>query len=570
MIPPVMGGSVLSDGERELFVRFRDDPETKDWVVLHSLDVAKHRSQVSGEIDFIVIVPGQGVVCLEVKACRSLTVEEGGWRYGRSSTWDTRGPFKQASEAMHSLRDQITRTRPELRNIVFWSAVAFTHMAFAMESPEWHKWQAFDREFLNERGIVAAMRSVLRNARKRLSETPTARFASNSQSPIPKEVRVLVDVLRPNFESYESPRARVARAAAEAKKYTEEQYRALDFAEDNARVTFAGPAGTGKTLLALESARRAAQSGRRTLFLCYNELLGKWLEEESRPLGPMVEFDRIARRMLKVSGLDPKEHRNFWQTELPIAAIRAIKDDGGVSFPPFDELIVDEAQDFLRGEYIDFLDCCVIGGLSSGRIKLFGDYERQSIYQAAELVLGELKDGWIPDLAIVRLRENCRNLPRVALLARSLGGLDPDYRKILRQDDEIEPTVVEFTSDADQQTKLLDILVDLRTEGFPLADIAVLSMTPENMCMARTTAGGRNPSISGAETPGASNVISSSIRRFKGLEASVVVVTDIADISSDEAQKLMYVAVTRPLSRLVLLMNSATARQYKKLRSETQ
>src|SRR5258708_31557151 len=189
MIPPVMGGDVPSDGERALFSKFRDDPATKEWVVLQSLDVAKHRSQVSGEIDFIIIVPSQGVVCLEVKACRSLKVESGSWQYGRSRDWDSRGPFKQASEAMHSLRDQIIQTRPELRNIVFWSAVAFTHMSFDMESPEWHRWQVLDQEFMRSRGLAASVLAVLRNARKRLSETATARwFASNSQSPTPKEV----------------------------------------------------------------------------------------------------------------------------------------------------------------------------------------------------------------------------------------------------------------------------------------------------------------------------------------------------------------------------------------------
>ncbi|TWT06138.1 nuclease-related domain-containing DEAD/DEAH box helicase [Reyranella sp. CPCC 100927] len=568
MIPPVMGGSTPSDGERDLFAKFRDDPDTRDWVVLHSLDIAKHRSQVSGEIDFVVLIPSQGVVCLEVKACRTLKVESGGWKYGQSGTWDMRGPFRQASEAMHSLRDQIVQARPELRNIVFWSAVAFTHMSFRMESAEWHRWQVLDQEFLKSRGLAAAVHAVLRNARRRLTETPSARwFDPNRQSPSPKEVGALVAVLRPNFESYESPRDRVARAAADAKKYTEEQYRALDFAEDNARVTFSGPAGTGKTLLALESARRAAESGHRTLFLCYNELLGKWLENEARSLGPAVEVDRIASRMLKVSGLNARDDRRFWDSELPRAALSAIRDDDGASFNSFDELIIDEAQDFLRGDYIDFLNCCVKGGLSRGRIKLFGDYERQSVYRAAELDLSELKDGWIPDLAVVRLRENCRNLPRVACLARDLGGLAPDYRKILRQDDEVDPTMIEFTSDTDQQRKLLDVLVELRAEGFALADIAVLSMTPENMCMIRARAAGAFVTNSG-ESPRSGGVFSSSVRRFKGLEASVVVVTDINDISSNEVQKLMYVAVTRTLGRLILLMNSQACREYKLLKSK--
>ena len=124
MIPPVMNASVSSDGERKLFIQFKSAPGTENWVVLHSLDIARHRSQVSGEIDFVIIIPELGVLCLEVKACRSLDIRDGRWRYGSQRMWDSRGPFKQASEAMHSMRNYIVGTAPGLSNVVFWSAVA--------------------------------------------------------------------------------------------------------------------------------------------------------------------------------------------------------------------------------------------------------------------------------------------------------------------------------------------------------------------------------------------------------------------------------------------------------------
>src|SRR5688500_9443632 len=97
MIPPVVHGGCTSPGEREIFRRLRDDPATSDWIVLHSLDVAEHRKQIAGEIDFVVIVPAKGVLCLEVKACRSLRRDGGLWYYGTEAKADARGPFKQAS-----------------------------------------------------------------------------------------------------------------------------------------------------------------------------------------------------------------------------------------------------------------------------------------------------------------------------------------------------------------------------------------------------------------------------------------------------------------------------------------
>ena len=563
MIPPVIGAQTVSDGERQIFEALKNDIGAEDWVVLHSLDLAKHQAQVTGEIDFVVIVPRLGVVCLEVKACRSLEVVDGRWRYGQAVAWDERGPFKQAALAMHSLRAHLIKAAPTLNGIVFCSAVAFTHMSFEVASPEWHRWQTLDRDYLRSRGAVAAILSVLRNMRQRLAKTPSARwFRTDNTRPDRSDVKRLVSVFRPNFESYESPRARVDRVKAEAKKYTERQSLALDFAEGNERVVFEGPAGTGKTLLAIEAARRAARSGRRTLFLCYNELLGVWLKREVSPLASMVDFDRVARRMLDVSGLRVSEDPDFWSTVLPFAAIAALEDNPDGPLRPYEQLIVDEAQDFLRDGYIDFLDRSVIGGLQRGRVMLFGDFERQAVYREADLSLAELKAGWIPDLANFRLRDNCRNRPRVAALASILGGLDPDYRSVMREDDQIDPTIVEYIDDQEQQGKLIQTLLDLLDEGVEPSDIAVLSMRPFDMCMDRISGASEKSAFSGGEGPGNGGAFSTSIRRFKGLEAPVVVVTDIDEIVSEEAQKLFYVAVTRAIDKLVLLIRSGARQEY--------
>ena len=104
MIPPTIPTSCPSPGEHEIFAKLKDDEATRDWIVLHSLDIAQHLRQVSGEADFVIIVPSLGVLCLEVKACRSLERRDGHWFYGRDPKGDARGPFKQAAEAMHSPR----------------------------------------------------------------------------------------------------------------------------------------------------------------------------------------------------------------------------------------------------------------------------------------------------------------------------------------------------------------------------------------------------------------------------------------------------------------------------------
>ncbi len=75
---------------------------------------------------------------------------------------------------------------------------------------------------------------------------------------------------------------RIGRAEEKLLSLTEEQYDRLDELEDNPRCLFEGAAGTGKTLLAVEYARRRARAGDSVLLVCFNRLLGAWLQEQLR------------------------------------------------------------------------------------------------------------------------------------------------------------------------------------------------------------------------------------------------------------------------------------------------
>ena len=81
MVPSYISEDTKSPGEKALFHKFREDPGTSGWIVLHSLGVAKHKDRISGELDFVVIIPREGVLCIEVKA-GNVARKEGYWLYG--------------------------------------------------------------------------------------------------------------------------------------------------------------------------------------------------------------------------------------------------------------------------------------------------------------------------------------------------------------------------------------------------------------------------------------------------------------------------------------------------------
>lgn len=559
MIPAVIGDETSSPGEKELFNRFIADPGTEGWAVLHSLDVPRHRRQISGEIDFVIVVPGHGVLCLEVKSHRSVRRDPTGlWHLGQDPP-NRIGPFRQASEGMHSLREYVTARAPEMRSVLFWSAVCFTQTPFTLSSPaEWHDWQVIDAASLRARPLSTSIRAVLTHARSLIaSKSGTSWFEPASEMPTAPDVDALVKVLRPGFEFFESPKSRRRQREDELLRYTTEQYVALDAMNPalNPRVVFQGSAGTGKTLLALEETRRSVLRGQRVLLCCYNRLLGTWLRRECEPLGHRVTASTFHQQLLDMTHVrvPAKAGPIFWEEELPDAALeKALETD----FVSFDVLIVDEAQDLLRDEYLDVLDAVLRGGLASGQWRLFGDFEHQALYGSSCLPIGEVLAERAPGTVRYLLAKNCRNTPRIASFVTLLAAYDRGSGSVLRPDSGIEPETLYFDTPDDQVAKLAELLDGLFAEGYSGREIVVLSPRSVGSAAERLTdpPWGDRLKPASAGTPG--GVRYSTVHAFKGLEAPVIIVTDVTSIGSEADNSLFYVAVTRATERLYVLAAS--------------
>ena len=562
--------------------------------MLHSLDIADPATRLAAEIDFVVVAPGRGVLVLEVKGAHSIRRQEGLWFYGGERAPDARGPFKQAAESMHSLRAHLVKQHRDLARVVFWSAVCFPYVDFPEASEEWFPWQVIDRRALQARELAVSLEAVLDRARERLVQKGAPWFHPEREEPRPEQCAQMVAALRGDFELFESPRARSRRLEAEVRRYTEEQFEALDAIDGNPRIVFDGPAGTGKTLLAIETARRAASAGRRVLLLCFNRPLGRWLQEETESLLPAaagrpgVTARTLHEHMRLLAGVRPTPEQAcsqaFWQEELPELAQLALLErvekaasDGGRSRFLYDEVVLDEAQDVLRPSYLDFLDLSVAGGLEGGVWRFFGDFEHQRIYDAAALGVDEFLRGRGSGAVRYGLRINCRNTPRVAELALRCGDVRPGYKRVRRPDDESAPEIRYWGDEAEQQRLLVEALVELEREGYGGADVAVISPAGDDRCAAAglsaqpwrdrlqplvrearllddeqlaagvVTEGDWPAACIPSDLDGVDLLSGKtrycSIYRFKGLEAPAVVITDVTEIDEPAARALLYVAL---------------------------
>ena len=154
-------------------------------------------------------------------------------------------------------------------------------------------------------------------------------FDHAAGEPTPDSVKASWPNCVADFEFFESPKARARRVDEEIRHYTEEQFRALDNMRRMPRVVFDGPAGTGKTLLALEAARRSHAAGKSVLFLCFNRPLCEWLQDQAAELldagrTPTVTIRTVHQYMTDLAGRSakgsPKDRAAYWDRALPEAA----------------------------------------------------------------------------------------------------------------------------------------------------------------------------------------------------------------------------------------------------------
>lgn len=548
-------------GEKSVYTALQQNSDTSDWIVLHSLGIANHVRQVEGEADFVVIVPDAGILVIEVKS--HLTIDrrsDGTWRLGNDAP-TARGPFQQAKEAMHSLRNYLERKRVDLRSIPVLSAVWFTGVrarTMLPTNPEWHDWQVLDSEDLK-----TASSAILRTftAGTKHLDDKIKHFAYGGVGPGKDLADRIAGQLRPKFELVTVAGDRRRARESQLISFIEEQFLVLDAVSENQSVLISGPAGSGKTFLAMEATRRELATGKQGRLLCFNRLIGKRLDAEMSDLNGLTvgTFHQELLRLAGVAHAPDSPAPGFWSEELPERAMEALIDGGPEATSDF--LIVDEIQDIASDTYFDVLDLMVDGGLREGRVLLFGDFERQAIYEN-ENGRDRLR-ARAPYMTSHKLMHNCRNLPRIGYQVNLLSRLQPGYGQFRRLDDGIDPTFHKYQSGQDQSALVVAAIRHLKDEGYELNEIVVLSPRRDKSTAATTDDPWLRQILKPADglPPRPGQVQYSTIQAFKGLEAPAVVVTDLEQDAFDNFDSLLYVGLTRATDRLIALIETATLRQ---------
>lgn len=574
MLPPYISDDVKSTGERRIFDLFKNDPKTKDWVILHSLGLSKHVKRLYGEIDFLVMAPSLGIFCLEVKS-GDVIREEGIWkftnRFGEVTT-NTRGPFQQAQEAMFSLINSIRKQFGDshhLCRLLYGFGVMFPHIVFKVEGIDIERQQIYDSD--SQRLPISSYIEQL--SKFTLEKVEHSKWFDISTSiPTKSDINQLITFLRGDFERLTDPKQLVDEIEQQINEWTAEQFMCLDQLQDNPRCLFQGAAGTGKTMLALESVRRGLFKKQRILMVCFNSLLGNWLELQlpsSRAGNQLVvgNFHQILAQISNIPNEVIQKTANkdeFFKYDLPLIALEAF-DHSGIA--QFDKLIIDEGQDLIRPEYLDVFDVLIRGGLTEGNWEIYSDFERQAIY--SEFTPNEMLEMLESHASFVRFRLtiNCRNTKPIGEEISFLSGFESSSFLV----NKITGTPVEYffySNEGDQILKLENILLKLYQQKISPQKISILSPFRMHNSAVASIHNNFFKIVDISEhvqfpTPGA--VSYSTIHGFKGLENSFIILTDIDRIDNDECKSLLYIGMSRAKVGLIILLDEKVRSKYNEL-----
>lgn len=529
---------------------------------VHWTGPARHGGPaLDGEADLVIAHPERGLLVVEVKAGEPMRDRAGRWSMGPVML--DRSPFEQATDNKYSLIQK-------LRALPGWPSGTSPRAGHAVAFPD------VDIASLPRGHVLLggdAPLEIVLDARALESPESTRRWVENAfdywlgdgskGDPLGVSgMRLVGELLAPTLQLHRLLRGRIEDDRPTLFEADRDQRAILNRARSMRRVEVVGPAGSGKSMLAAEKARRLAGEGYRTLLVCFNQRLATALMRDLADAPAqagldVTTFHRLCEQFAQRAGMMPTRPspipQDWWDKTLPLALDRAreaLPDDR------FHAVIVDEGQDFEPGWLLSLQ--LLLVSPDDDVLWIFHD-PGQALYRADKV--SEL------GLPRIDLFENHRNPEPVAALAGRFyhgseelaryreGGLTP--RIIVAEPG--KPTL---------EALRVELHRLIEVEGVRTWQICVLSgSTASKSEVWREHRFGNAVLWNEALEPDGSSrglppeevldepsdvILFETIRRFKGLEREVVVLVELPE-EAERLDELLYVALTRATTSLTII-----------------
>lgn len=597
MFPQCLPASVCRDKKRSSEVKVYEKLQatlTDDYVVFYSvawlargngsvrsedyaawLDKPYASSYPIGEADFVILHPRKGLLVLEVKGGR-LEIDSGSWysRDRNNQLHDIHSPVEQAKKNLFALLNKL-REHPKLRHCFFQTGYgvilpdcSWPEGAVNLDATASISGCHGDMAQLGQR--ITGIMNYWQGAWKAWRNTGVKRQenAQTCQELSAIDMKVLIDYLAPTMELKRPTMDSLIKAQQEeVVNLTEKQFFLLNTLSRQRRALISGGAGTGKTMLALEKAKRLAEAGYRTLFTCTNRLLAENLRAQVPAMENLtiINFHQLCHQWAAKAGISlpnpdgadqRQQSEEFFNVQLPEYLLQALD----VVPDRFDAIVVDEGQDFFADWWAVLLLC--LQDAEKGILYIFYDQNQNIWNEKADFPL---------DLDPFTLSENLRNTRQIhQLLEGYFKG--EDYNGAGPEGGAVEYIEIGEAADKAALQSLLTELVKKITgkEKVKPSDIAILTgKRRDNSLLAGVAELSGYPLTSRTDSAG---IVFTSIRRFKGMERAVVILIELDELVEEGclldglkdrlskkidphalAQGLLYVGLSRAQSYLYVV-----------------
>ena len=202
----------------------------------------------------------------------------------------------------------------------------------------------------------------------------------------------------------------------------------------------------------------------------------------------------------------------------------------------------------------------VPGGVADGSYCLIGDFKYQLFGNRDELegLLGELR-ATAKGIPTYPLYENCRNYSIVGGSAVKLSGIkDKVYEGFMRSGGSMSNFNLSFYGDRPSQLNILaETIKKFKNSGYDDKDIVILSLVNDDLCIARDLQK-LSYKVSPARHPLPNSIRYCTVNSFKGLEAKVIIVTDVEAEENEFKRNQLYTSLTRATESVHVLFSDSS------------
>jgi len=528
LFPPVSLSLISNEGERVVLEHLMAQLPDKAHIY-HNFDLLTEEYRngggarvhlKEGEIDAIVLIPDSSIIVVEVKG-RGLRYnnDNNQWQRNKDGQWEPENsPFHQARSNTHRLIDCIEKrlgsnTGKRIRHGYM---VVFPFSEIRGEIAH----DVHPTVYCNGSGLDQLGRHVQTVPDKMAQDSAKSRNTANTVFSV-KEIH---NAILPAMHLVHSLKASVDADVKTLLRLTGEQNANLDLLSLQKRALIQGVAGSGKTVLAIEQARRFAAQGKRVLLLCYNSALASWVgsgisaELAENPVNGSVEvrtFHDFCATACKSENIefDPgSDQEKFWLEKAPDLLMECSN-----LHQHFDAIIVDEGQDFQALWWMPIQICLKEDGV----LFVFCD-PQQDIFSADGLRELGMQNDTFP------LLKNCRNTQRIARYCDGIAEIETQSHENSPEGKEVGFETLK--SDERRKDRVRELLLKwVKDDGICPSRIAVLSANkPQKTCLKD----GNSPSAVRLTTDAekwrqGEMVLHTTVRGFKGLDADFVILVDL-------------------------------------------